>query len=174
MLSHNPRLCPHVRSLDVTGTDEDILGLGFEWERHTSGLIVTSQESVQWLQEILLRLVNCQSFHLYKHFTPDRPSPANILTHCDMITILPSIIAAIQRPLGEFGILFKPPNCHGGNLIDMSCVDKGLLQEPKFITACSSLESLTFRYTIDTEDTADFAITLIQHATRLQRLTIDA
>jgi hypothetical protein len=57
--------------------------------------------------------------------------------------------------------------------MDMSRVDKGL-QEPKFITTCSSLESLTFRYTVDTKETADFAITLIQHAPRLQQLTIDA
>ncbi|RJE20122.1 hypothetical protein PHISCL_07552 [Aspergillus sclerotialis] len=56
----------------------------------------------------------------------------------------------------------------------MSRVDKGLLQEPKFITACSSLEALTFRYTMDTEDTVVFMAQLIQHATRLQRLRIDA
>jgi hypothetical protein len=122
----------------------------------------------------LLRLVNCQSFRLYKHFTPDRPSPANILTACDMITILLSIIAAIQHPLRELDILFKLPNRGVGNLIDMSRVDKGLLLKPRFITACSTLEALTFRYKIDTEDTAGFATTLVQHATRLQRLTVDA
>jgi hypothetical protein len=68
----------------------------------------------------------------------------------------------------------KPPNCSGGNLIDMSRVDKGFLREPKFITTCSSLEALAFRYTMDTEETVDFVTQLIQHATRLQRLRIDA
>ncbi|KAL4938948.1 hypothetical protein BDV06DRAFT_214719 [Aspergillus oleicola] len=157
MLSQNPRL----RS-------------GLKWERHASGLIVTPQESIQQWQDTLLRLVNCQSFRLYKHFTPERPSPPNILTPCDTITVLLSIVNAIERPLRELSILFKPPNCGGRNLINMSRVDKGLLQEPKFITTCSSLKTLTFRYTMDTEDTVDFVTQLIQHATRLQQLRIDA
>ncbi|KAL4785563.1 hypothetical protein BJX76DRAFT_324168 [Aspergillus varians] len=174
MLSQDPRLCSHVCSLYINGMDEDILGSGLKWERHASGLIVTPQESIQQWQDTLLRLVNCQSFRLYKHFTPERPSPPNILTPCDTITILLSIITAIERPLREFSILFKPPNCGGRNLINMSRVDKGLLQEAKFITTCSSLESLTFRYTMDTEDTVGFVTQLIQHATRLQQLRIDA
>lgn len=171
-LSKNLRLCPHVRSLYIDGTDEEILGSGLKWERHASGLIVTSQESIQRWQDTLLHLVNCQSFRLYKHFTRD-PCPPNILTPCDTITILLSIITAIERPLRELSILFKPLGCSGGNLIDMSRVDKGLFREPKFITACSSLEALTFRYAMDTEDTVDFVAQLIQHATRLQRLRID-
>ncbi|KAL2822067.1 hypothetical protein BJX63DRAFT_442269 [Aspergillus granulosus] len=156
MLSQNPQLCPYVCSLYINGMDEDVLGSGLKWERHASGLIVTPQDSIQ------------------RHFTPDRPSPPNILTPCDTITILLSIIAAIDRPLRELSILFKPPNCTGGNLINMARVDKCLLQEPKFITACSSLEALTFRYTMDTEDTVDFVTQLMQHVTCLQRLRIDA
>ncbi|KAL2820214.1 hypothetical protein BDW59DRAFT_174558 [Aspergillus cavernicola] len=173
-LSQNLRPCPHVRSLYINGMDEDILGSEIKWERHASGLIVTPQRSTQRWQDTLLRLVNCQSFRLCKHFTPDCSSPPNILTPCDIITILLSIIAAIERPLRELSILFKPPNCSGGNLINMSRVDKGLVREPKFITTCSSLEALTFRYSMDTEDTVDFVTQLIQHATRLQRLRIDA
>ncbi|KAL4747372.1 hypothetical protein BDW72DRAFT_182878 [Aspergillus terricola var. indicus] len=79
-LSQNPRLCPYVCSLSINGTHEDILGSELRWEQHASGPIVTSQKSIQRWQDTLLRLVNCQSFHLYKHFTPGHPSPSDILT----------------------------------------------------------------------------------------------
>ncbi|KAL2811812.1 hypothetical protein BDW59DRAFT_155465 [Aspergillus cavernicola] len=170
MLSQDLRLCPHVRSLHINGTVHDILGSELKWERNASGLIITPQESIQRWQDILLRLVNCQSFHVYKHFTPVRPSKN--LDPCDTITILLSIITAIERPLRDLSILFVPPDCTGGHLIDMSRVDKALLREPKFIT--TSLEALTFRYSMDTEETVDFVIQFIQHATHLQRLRIDA
>ncbi|KAK2742719.1 hypothetical protein FQN57_005174 [Myotisia sp. PD_48] len=172
-LSQNPRLCPYVRSLDINGTTEDILGSDLKWDRHASGLIVIPQESTQRWQDTLLHLVNCRSFRLYQHFTPDHPSPPNILIPSDTITILLSIITAIKRPLQELSILFRPPNRSGMNLIDMSHVDKGLLQEPKFIATCSSLEALTFRCAMDSEDTVDLVTQLIQHSTRLQRLGID-
>ncbi|KAE8363676.1 hypothetical protein BDV27DRAFT_145903 [Aspergillus caelatus] len=161
-LSQNLRLCPHVHSLDISGMDDDILGSELKWERHASGLIVIPQESIQQWQNTLLRLVNCQSFRLYKHFTLNRPSPPNILTPSDTITILLSIVATIKRPLRGFSILFNPQNCGGRNLNGMSRVDKGLFREPKF------------RHTMDTEDTVDFVTQLIQHTMRLQRLRIDA
>lgn len=125
------------------------------------------------VQNTLQRLVDCQSFRLYKHFTPGRPRPLNILTPCDTVTVLLCVISAIERPLRELSFLFKPPNCSGGNRTDMSRVDKDILRERKFITACSTLGTLTFRYAMDTEDTVDFAAQLIQHVTRLQRLRID-
>ncbi|PIG81827.1 hypothetical protein AARAC_011865 [Aspergillus arachidicola] len=56
----------------------------------------------------------------------------------------------------------------------MPRVNRGLLQEPKLITTCSSLESLTVSYAMDTEDTVDFTTHFIQHVTHLQRLRIDA
>ena len=143
------------------------------WERYASRLIVTLQESIQRWQDTLLSLVNCQSFRLYKHLTPNRPSSPNTLTPSDTIIIFLSIIAAIERPLRDLSILFKPQNCGGRNLIDMSRVNKGLLREPKFITTCSSLEALTVRYIMDTEDTVSFVTKLIQHMTRLQPLRID-
>ncbi|PGG96210.1 hypothetical protein AJ79_09679 [Helicocarpus griseus UAMH5409] len=173
-LSKDVRLCPHVRSLCIDGTDEDVLGSGLEWERNASELVITSQESVQRWQDTLLRLGNCQSFHLHKHFTTDSPRPANILTPCDTVTIFFGIIAAIERPLRELSILFKPPNCTGANRIDMSRVDKGLLREPKFITTCSSLEALAFTFAMETDDEVDFVIELLRHAPHLQRLRIDA
>ncbi|KAL4929784.1 uncharacterized protein BDV17DRAFT_55526 [Aspergillus undulatus] len=60
-ISQDPRLSPHVRSLDVNGTEEDILESGLNWEKHASGLDIT-QESVQRWKGTLPRLVNCQSF----------------------------------------------------------------------------------------------------------------
>ncbi|KAB8202488.1 hypothetical protein BDV34DRAFT_149141 [Aspergillus parasiticus] len=56
----------------------------------------------------------------------------------------------------------------------MPRVNRCLLQEPKLITTCSSLEPLTVSYAMDTEDTVDFTTHFIQHVTRLQRLRIDA
>ncbi|KAE8410794.1 hypothetical protein BDV36DRAFT_306722 [Aspergillus pseudocaelatus] len=100
-LSQNLRLCPHVHSLDISGMDDDILGSELKWERHASGLIVIPQESIQQWQNTLLRLVNCQSFRLHKHFTLNRPSPPNILTPSDTITILLSIVATIKRLFRE-------------------------------------------------------------------------
>jgi hypothetical protein len=94
--------------------DDDILGTELKWEWHASGFIVTPQESIQQWQDTLLHLVNCQSFCLSKHFTPDCPSPPNILTPCDTITILLSIITAIEHQLQELSILFKPPNYSKG------------------------------------------------------------
>lgn len=172
-LSKNPRLCPHVRSLSIDGGDDQIFGSELKWERNASRLLVTPQESIQRWQDILLRLVNCQSFRLCQLFPPDRPSPPNIMVPSDTITILFSIIAAIERPLRELSILFKNGNGTGANYIDMARVDKGPVQDPKFITACSSLEALTFKHTMDAEDTVDFVTQLIQHATHLQRLKID-
>lgn len=173
-LSQNSRLCPYVRSLDINGMYEDILGSGLNLERHTTGLIIIPQDSIQRWQNTLQRLVNCQSFRPYKHFTPGRPRPPDILAPCDTVTVLLSIISAIERPLRELHFLFKPPNCRGGNRIDMSRVDNDLLQEPKLMKACSTLETLMFRYEMDTEDTVDFAAQLIQYATHMQRLRIDA
>ncbi|RDW72270.1 F-box domain protein [Aspergillus mulundensis] len=174
-LSLNPRISPHVRSLDIDGTKDEILGRRLQWERHPSGLLDTSQESVRRLQGILLRLVNCETFRLYQHFTQCCPGGSqDILCSSDTITIILSIVAAIERPIREFHILFKPPEGTGGNRINMSRVDTRLVRDPKFITAFSTLESLTCNYSMDTKDMVDFAAQLIQHAgNRLRRLNID-
>ncbi|KAL4789782.1 hypothetical protein BDV19DRAFT_382842 [Aspergillus venezuelensis] len=163
ILSRNPRLCLHVCSLNINGTREDNPGSNLHWERPASGLITIPQDAVQRWQDVLQRLVNCQSFHV----------PPDILTPCDTVTILLSIITSIERPLRELGLLFKASNSVGGNRIDMARVNNGLPQEPKFITACSNLESLTFNFAMETEEVL-FVAQIIRNATRLQRLTIDA
>ncbi|KAL4968047.1 uncharacterized protein BDV14DRAFT_206734 [Aspergillus stella-maris] len=132
-LSRNSRLCLHVCSLNINGTREDNLGSKLHSERSASGFITIPQDAIQRWQDVLERLVNCQSSHV----------PPNIFTPCD------------TRPLRELNLLFKASN------------------SPKFITACSSLESLTFKLAMETEEVL-FVAQIIRNATRLQRLRIDA
>ena len=157
-----------MRSLYIDGLDNNALGSELKWQRHASGLTVTPQDSIQWWQDTLLRLVNCQSFRLYTHFTPCRASPPNIITPSEVITIFLSIVIARERPVRELSILFKPPSCVGRNQVDLFRVDVDLLREPKIITTCFSLEVILSRYTMDTEETVDLMTQLIQHATKLQ------
>lgn len=174
-LLQNPELSPHFRSLRINGTEDDILGSGLQWERDpTSGLIVTSQDSIRQWQGVVLRLNNCQSFRIYKHCPTDHPSPPDEFTHCDTVTVILKIIAAIESPLQELALVFKGPHLTGANLIDMARVDDALLHDPKFVTCCSTLEALTFACAIDSEKTANFISQIIKYAaTRLQRLKMD-
>lgn len=174
-LSRNQRLCPFIQTLNIDGTEQDIIGSGLTWEHHQSGLLVIPQESIQRWQDVLLRLVNCQKFRLYKWDTPVDPDPFDRTTPNDAITILLSIVIAIERPIRELSILFKRPNIISVDQLDLSRVHSSLLQDPKLITTCcSSLETLTFRFKVEEEDEADFVVHLIHHAKpRLKRLTID-
>ncbi|KAL4811000.1 hypothetical protein BDV18DRAFT_128379 [Aspergillus unguis] len=170
------RLCPYVRKLHMTdSSDNDILGSGLKWERDTSagGLLIRPQESIQRWQDAILRLENCQSFAIFQHFRPCPPeNNANTsLIPSDTITILVSIFASLGRPLRELSVLFKPPECTGGNQMDMTRVDKSLLQEATPIF--SSLETLKLKYAMETEDEVNFAIRLIEQARNLQRLSVN-
>ncbi|KAL4959005.1 uncharacterized protein BDV14DRAFT_207163 [Aspergillus stella-maris] len=166
-LTRNPRLCPYVHSLDITGGNSDILGIGLEWERPALGLpLSTPQKSIQRLRDIISRLEKCQSFHLHKRNWVPSTSPLNPF---DVITII----------LRTLSFLFKPSTsmCLGGpgqGTENMSRVDKALLQDPRLITAHSTLEKLTFRQAVDTPDTVDFMMRIIQDAPLLQLLSIDA
>ncbi|KAL4953447.1 hypothetical protein BDW69DRAFT_200180 [Aspergillus filifer] len=176
-LTRNPRLCPYVHSLDIIGGNRDTLGIGLSWKRPASGLrLFLAQKPFQRLQNIILRLENCRSFRLHKHSWGSWTGP---LSPFHGITIILSIVAGLERPLRELSILFKPLTslCYTGigqAMMTISRVDKALLQDPKLIAACSTLEKFTFRQAVNTPDSVDFVMQIIQHATRLQRLSIDA
>ncbi|PYH66122.1 uncharacterized protein BO88DRAFT_346991 [Aspergillus vadensis CBS 113365] len=174
-LSRNQELCSLVQTLSIDGTEEDIIGSGLTWEHHRSGLLVIPQESIQRWQGVLLRLVNCQSFHLHKWNTPDGPDPFDKTTPDDTITVLLSILIAIERPIRELSILFKRPGFYSLDHLDLSRVHNGLLHDPKFITTCcSTLEALTFKFEVEEEGEVNFVVHFIHHAkNRLERLTID-
>ena len=98
-LTRNPRLCPYVHSLDIKGGNSDILGIGLEWERPAVGLPLSrTQKSIQRLQDIIVRLEDCQSFHLHKRNWVPSTSPLNPF---DGITIILGIVAAFLA----YGIL---------------------------------------------------------------------
>ncbi|GKZ35562.1 hypothetical protein AbraIFM66950_006261 [Aspergillus brasiliensis] len=140
------------------------MGSGLTWEHHRSGLLVVPQESIQRWQEVLLRLVNCDSFGLIKGDTPD----GSATTPDDAITILLSIVIAIERPMRELSIL----SLDG---LDLSRVDERLLRNFKFFAiCCPSLEALTFGFSVEEAREVVFVVRLIQYAeTSLQRLTSD-
>ncbi|OJZ86162.1 hypothetical protein ASPFODRAFT_47271 [Aspergillus luchuensis CBS 106.47] len=174
-LSRNQELSSLVQTLSIDGTEEDIIGSGLTWEHHRSGLLVIPQESIQRWQGVLLRLVNCQSFRLHKWNTPDGPDPFDKTTPDDTITVLLSILIAIERPIRELSILFKRPGFYSLDHLDLSRVHNGLLHDPKFITTCcSTLEALTFKFEVEDEGGIDFVEHFIHHAkNRLERLTFD-
>jgi len=96
-VSENAQLQQHVQILLVIKGEDDTLGRGFQWHRHSSGHTEAPLPGLEKLQDILVHnLPNCRSFHIRSLGGSDDES--NDLTPSDAIAIILSIVAIPAYP----------------------------------------------------------------------------
>ena len=165
----------HVQTLSIK-TSLNFQGQGFNelerdssWHRNPSGYLEAPPLMARILGDILVkRLVNCRSFHIHGYDDVGRLYESGILTPSDAVGIVLAIIAEHSLPVKSFFVHFTE---RGTGRLDVKRLQLPLYQQPGFRFGWAHLRELYLQYSIDFND-SDWAMHLILHAPRLQKLSL--
>jgi len=163
-VSENAQLQQHVQILLVIKGEDDTLGRGFQWHRHSSGHTEAPLPGLEKLQDILVHnLPNCRSFHIRSLGGSDDES--DDLTPSDAIAIILSIVAHTSLPVKSFIVDFE------SGQVDAKRLQMWQYRQPSFRSGWSHVQELSLAQSL-TSETFDWAIGLIVHATSLRKLSL--
>lgn len=190
-LSKHDQLKHHVQRLSIRGSKDKPLGRGYHWKRWNgfsfSHLLVEQRCSRQ-LQDILHLLPNCRSFEICRYsrepnselasltnYEVDRTVPkwlVGCLTPGDAITLMLNLIGETGLPVRSFQVNIHLPNVSSGSYGNPAQRYTPDLQRMGFYAGWSHLEELSISQSL-TSDLINWAMSLIQTASRLKTLRLD-
>ncbi|KAJ0422019.1 hypothetical protein BJY00DRAFT_311421 [Aspergillus carlsbadensis] len=176
-LASNPRIAPLVQGLLIQGVEDAALGRGFNWSRGSLGQIIPPAVVISQLAGVIQSLPKCTSFAVSRAPNPiftavDKTHP----TPSEAVTILNTAIALTGRKVKSYGIdfrLYSHTPSMKANPVDQVSFDSIHVKDPGFLDALESLETLTLKFPIESEDSISFALALLTSAPTLQNLTLD-
>lgn len=164
-VSENAQLERRVQTLLIRKGEDNTLGRGFQWHRHSSGHTEGPLLGLEELQDILVHnLPNCRSFHIRSPGGSDEESDG--LTPSDAIAIILRIVAHTSLPVNSFIVDFQ----YG--YIDAKRLQMWQYRQPLFRSGWSHVQELSLAQSLMTSETFDWAIGLILHATSLRKLSL--
>ncbi|KAL2865957.1 uncharacterized protein BJX67DRAFT_382339 [Aspergillus lucknowensis] len=177
-LAENPRLAPLVHSLHIERAEDKPLGEGFAWPRDKWGQLVQPQAVTNQLTSVIQGFSNCSSFKVsrtpgivFSEASQDFPTPG------EAVSLFNTILAATGHCVQEeYEIDFKSSEFipyNGENPADKVSFDVTILDHPAFRFTWSNLQSLTLKFPIQSDNTIDFAVSLIKSSLNLRKLAID-
>ncbi len=150
-----------VQTLSIEGQND--IGLGFMWNRHSSGHLVAPLRGRDELRNILLDLVNCRSFHIHcDHEREDVYEPEQLTN--DVVAIILSIVAETALPVVSFRVESRkspPSKTYAVRLPSLR------YREPGFMVGLAHLRDLYLEYDVIFVNNTDWAAELIVRASNL-------
>ena len=114
LISEDDTLRLYVQKLLIKPIEGEILGQGFQWDRHSSGHLEGRLPGLEKLQYLLAHnLPNCRSFHIFTLGGEEDESDA--LTSSDVVALMLRIVPSISidaptsLPLKSFIVDFTSP-----------------------------------------------------------------
>ena len=173
-LASHPAFKRHVKCILLKrGSSGADFGLGFHWPRHSTGCLDPPLPLVlEPLKEaLLMKLVNCRSFHIQSVYGVEDPPSADRLMPTDVVGISLAMIAATGIPLESFIIDFVSQNI--GRLDPCRLQPAASFQTPNFLRGWENLQELGLRYSMHHADTSTWAMGFVLHARNLSKLHLE-
>ena len=195
LISEDDTLRLYVQKLLIKPVEGEILGQGFQWDRHSSGHLEGRLPGLEKLQYLLAHnLPNCRSFHIFTLGGEEDESDA--LTSSDVVALMLRIVPSISidaptsLPLKSFIVDFTSPimdiqsrgdgtiyarrllQDRNTNSICAKRLQMGQYRQPSFRTAWAPIQELVLEQNLMLE-TFDWVMDLIVNATSLRKLSLD-